>query len=129
MRKLKRIISILIIAVLLVGIFSVFNSAQAITLGDMQSKMEAFESAGSEVQVDVATVASEFSGLAKILTTIGAGVLVIVITYMGIKYFISTPEEQAKLKGQLIGLVVSALVIFGATAIWKIAIGIFRNMK
>lgn len=128
MRKLKRIISILIIAVLLVGIFSVFNSAQAITLGDMQSKMEAFESAGSEVQVDVATVASEFSGLAKILTTIGAGVLVIVITYMGIKYFISTPEEQAKLKGQLIGLVVSALVIFGATAIWKIAIGIFRNM-
>ena len=125
MRKLKRIISILIIAVLLVGIFSVFNSAQAITLGEMQSKMEAFESAGSEIQVDVAT---EFSGLAKILTTIGAGVLVIVITYMGIKYFISTPEEQAKLKGQLIGLVVSALVIFGATAIWKIAIGIFRNM-
>lgn len=128
MRKLKRIISILIIAVLLVGIFSVFNSAQAITLGEMQSKMEAFESAGSEIQVDVATVATEFSGLAKILTTIGAGVLVIVITYMGIKYFISTPEEQAKLKGQLIGLVVSALVIFGATAIWKIAIGIFRNM-
>ena len=128
MRKLKRIISILIIAVLLVGIFSVFNSAQAITLGDMQSKMEAFESAGSDIQVDVATVATEFSGLAKILTTIGAGVLVIVITYMGIKYFISTPEEQAKLKGQLIGLVVSALVIFGATAIWKIAIGIFRNM-
>lgn len=128
MRKLKRIISILIIAVLLVGIFSVFNSAQAITLGDMQSKMEAFETAGADVQVDVATVATEFSGLAKILTTIGAGVLVIVITYMGIKYFISTPEEQAKLKGQLIGLVVSALVIFGATAIWKIAIGIFRNM-
>lgn len=128
MRKLKRIISILIIAFLLVGIFSVFNSAQAITLGDMQSKMEAFESAGSDIQVDVATVATEFSGLAKILTTIGAGVLVIVITYMGIKYFISTPEEQAKLKGQLIGLVVSALVIFGATAIWKIAIGIFRNM-
>lgn len=128
MRKLKRIISILIIAVLLVGIFSVFNSAQAITLGEMQSKMEAFETAGADVQVDVATVATEFSGLAKILTTIGAGVLVIVITYMGIKYFISTPEEQAKLKGQLIGLVVSALVIFGATAIWKIAIGIFRNM-
>ena len=128
MRKLKRIISILIIAVLLVGIFSVFNSAQAITLGDMQSKMDAFESAGSEVKVNVETVAAEFSGLAKILTTIGAGVLVIVITYMGIKYFISTPEEQAKLKGQLIGLVVSALVIFGATAIWKIAIGIFRNM-
>ena len=128
MRKLKRIISILIIAVLLVGIFSVFNSAQAITLEGMQKKMEAFESAGADISVDVASVANEFSGLAKILTTIGAGVLVIVITYMGIKYFISTPEEQAKLKGQLIGLVVSALVIFGATAIWKIAIGIFRNM-
>lgn len=128
MRKLKRIISVLIIAVLLVGFFSVFNSVQAITLGEMQDKMTAFESAGADISVDVASVANEFSGLAKILTTIGAGVLVIVITYMGIKYFISTPEEQAKLKGQLIGLVVSALVIFGATAIWKIAIGIFRNM-
>ena len=128
MRKLKRIISVLIIAVLLVGFFSVFNSVQAITLGEMQDKMTAFESAGADISVDVASVANEFSGLAKILTTIGAGVLVIVITYMGIKYFISTPEEQAKLKGQLIGLVVSALVIFGATVIWKIAIGIFRNM-
>ena len=128
MRKLKRIISVLIIAVLLVGFFSVFNSVQAITLGEMQDKMTAFESAGADISVAVASVAHEFSGLAKILTTSGAGVLVIVITYMGIKYFISTPEEQAKLKGQLIGLVVSALVIFGATAIWKIAIGIFRNM-
>ena len=88
MRKLKRIISVLIIAVLLVGFFSVFNSVQAITLGEMQDKMTAFESAGADISVDVASVANEFSGLAKILTTIGAGVLVIVITYMGIKYFI-----------------------------------------
>ena len=47
---------------------------------------------------------------------------------MGIKYFISSPEEQAKLKGQLIGVVVSAVVIFGAYSIWKMAVSIFMNM-
>ena len=47
---------------------------------------------------------------------------------MGIKYFISSPEEQAKLKGQLIGVVVSAVVIFGAVSIWELAINIFKDM-
>ena len=46
--------------------------------------------------------------------------LVGVTIVMGIKYMFATPEEAAKLKQQLIGLVVSAVVVLGATAIWKI---------
>lgn len=63
-------------------------------------------------------------GLGQILTTIGAGVMVAVITYMGIKYLTSGPEAQAKLKTQLIGVVVSGVVIFGAYTIWSIVVKI-----
>ena len=50
---------------------------------------------------------------------IGAGVMVGVTTYMGIKYLTAGPEAQAKLKVQLIGVVVSGMVIFGSYYIWR----------
>ena len=56
----------------------------------------------------------------NILTGIGVVVLVAVTIIMGMKYMFATPDQAAKLKQQLIGLVVSAVVILGATAIWKI---------
>lgn len=124
---LKRIISVLIIMIVVVGILSVNNSAQALTMSEMSTKISTFKTNGSTT-ISTSEITTEFAGLAKILTTIGAGVLVIVITYMGIKYFISSPEEQAKLKGQLIGVVVSAVVIFGAVSIWELAINIFKGM-
>ena len=49
-----------------------------------------------------------------------AGVLVAVLTFMGIKYITSGPEAQGKLKQQLIGVVVSGVVIFGAYGIWQL---------
>ena len=127
MSVLKRIISVLIMAVVMVGILSVDSTVSAIDLDGMSSKIETFKKNGTTT-IDTTEITTEFAGLAKILTTLGAGVLIIVITYMGIKYFISSPEEQAKLKGQLIGVVVSAVVIFGAVSIWKLAINIFKGM-
>ena len=125
---LKRIISILIVTVCLIGIFSIENRVSAVSLKEMATDIEDFKKAGDKLTVNTGEMEKEFAGLGKILTTIGAGVLLIVITYMGIKYFISSPEEQAKLKGQLIGVVVSAVVIFGAYSIWKMAVSIFMNM-
>ncbi len=127
-KNFKRIISVLMLVVLFLGIFSVINIAEAVTLSDMAGQIDKFKQAGSQATVDTTTIETEFASLGKILTTIGAGVLIIVITYMGIKYFISSPEEQAKLKGQLIGVVVSGVVIFGAYSIWKMAVSIFSNM-
>lgn len=77
-----------------------------------------------QVGIDYNKITDEFTGLGQILTTIGAGVMVAVITYMGIKYLTSGPEAQAKLKTQLIGVVVSGFVIFGAYIIWKIVVQI-----
>lgn len=128
----KRIISILIITVAMFSVISMPNAVYADddvpTLQSMSDKIKKFKENGSEVEIETEVIEQNFSALGKILTTIGAGVLVIVITYMGIKYFISSPEEQAKLKGQLVGVAVSALVIFGAYSIWKITVSIFMNI-
>lgn len=130
MKKMVKIVNIIIL--LVVVMMFVSAPVQALSLKDMQDKVNDFKSKGTEKvtisEESVGQITTEFADLAKILTTIGAGVLVIIITYMGIKYFISSPEEQAKLKGQLIGIVVSAIVIFGAVSIWDLAITIFGNM-
>ena len=39
---------------------------------------------------------------------------------MGIKFITASPEEQGKIKGQLIGLAISTVVILGAYTIWKL---------
>ena len=69
-------------------------------------------------------VTDEFEDLAQILTMIGIGVMVGVTTYMGIKYLTAGPDAQAKLKVQLIGVVVSGVVIFAAFSIWKLVLQI-----
>ena len=78
------------------------------------------EKQAADSGIQVGDITSEFTELGKILTTIGAGVMVAVTTYMGIKYITAGPEAQAKLKQQLIGVVVSGVVIFGAYGIWQI---------
>ena len=48
---------------------------------------------------------------------------------MGIKWITANPEEQAKLKQQTIGLVVSAVVILGAYTIWSITLKIVSGLS
>lgn len=95
-------------------------------LNNMESQTQNFLNAGSSSSgnINYNNIANEFSGLGQILTMIGAGVMVAVTTYMGIKYLTAGPEAQAKLKVQLVGLVVSGMVIFGSYYIWKIVIQI-----
>lgn len=73
-----------------------------------------------ERQIDKIGIMDILRPIIEILTAIGVIVLVAVTIIMGIKYMFATPEEAAKLKQQLIGLVVSSVVVLGAAAIWKI---------
>lgn len=60
------------------------------------------------------------TGLASILTTIGVIVVLIGLLVIGIKYMMATPEEAAKLKTKLVGIVISGIVIIGAWGIWNL---------
>lgn len=127
--KNKVLKKLLMAVVLLYVLISAFSNVKAITLSDMESKAQNFITAGSNNQnIDYTNVTKEFSDLGQILTMIGAGVMVGVTTYMGIKYLTAGPEAQAKLKVQLIGVIVSGMVIFGAYYIWKIVIDIASSL-
>ena len=73
---------------------------------------------------DLGEIGGNFSNIGKILVFIGAGVLVAGLSYIGIMYMVSSPEKRAKLKQQLIGLLVAGVVIFGAYSIWSVLIQI-----
>lgn len=121
----KCFIKIFLVMILLYGIITPFYSSSALTLSEMEDKAQTFINTGSSnVNIDVTNVTKEFSDLGQILTMIGAGVMVAITAYMGIKYLTAGPEAQAKLKVQLIGVVVSGMVIFGAYYIWKIVVNI-----
>ena len=68
------------------------------------------------------------SGLANILTTIGVVVVLAGLLIIGIKYMTATPEEAAKLKSKLVGLVIAGVVIIGAFGIWKLVGTFLENI-
>ena len=122
---------ILIIALLMVVSFIIPNDSLA--LDDMIKQANDFVSTGQTNAkndgVDPDAIAKEFIPLGQLLTIIGMGVMIAATTFMGIKYLTASPEGQAKLKEQLIGLVVAGIVVFGAYHIWSFALDIVQKFE
>ena len=130
MKTIKRIFSILCIILIIINIFNInLYKVEALTLSDMQKETDEFMKKGQTGSKSIKGdgIFKDLADMGSILTTIGAGVLVAATLYMGIKYMTASPEAQAKLKQQLIGLVVSGFVIFGSYAIWKIVVTIVEK--
>ncbi len=126
---IKIIFILMAIYFVISNIYIVNAKEEKITLKKMEEQANKFLVQGSQQSgnIDTQSIAENFVGLGQILTMVGAGVLVAVTTYMGIKYLTAGPEAQAKLKIQLIGVVVSGVVIFGAYGIWKLVINIAKQ--
>ena len=122
MKFAKKIMIIGFMAILFLSFWNL-NSVYAIDLKSLDEESTGFLNIGKENAGDLgpiqAAVTKNFMGLGQILTMVGAGVMVAVISYMGIKYLVSPPDKQAALKQQLIGVVVAGIVIFGAYGIWS----------
>ncbi len=130
MKTIKRIFSILCLILIIINIFNInLYKVEALTLSDMQKETDEFMKKGQTGSKSIKGdgIFKDLADMGSILTTIGAGVLVAATLYMGIKYMTASPEAQAKLKQQLIGLVVSGFVIFGSYAIWKIVVAIVEK--
>lgn len=130
MKTIKRIFSILCLILIIINIFNInLYKVEALTLSEMQSETNDFMTHGKDGSEGIKGdgIFKDLADMGSILTTIGAGVLVAATLYMGIKYMTASPEAQAKLKQQLIGLVVSGFVIFGSYAIWKIVVTIVEK--
>ena len=83
-------------------------------------------SAGSVIEED--DVIDAFIPVGKFLVIAANAVIVVVIAIMAVKWITAKPEQQAKLKEQLIGLVVAIVVIYGAVGIWTVIKGFMEGI-
>ena len=86
------------------------------------------EQGQANAKINVNKIAEIMKPLASLLLGIGTVVLVVVTAIMGVKYMAATPEARGKLKSQLIGIAVSAVVLFGAYGIWSLAYTIMSDL-
>lgn len=122
------------IMLIILSIMSINYTVQAADGGIDWSSADKFieegkksEAGGLEAE-DLTEIGASFTSIGTVLTYIGAGVVVAAMAYMGILYMISPPEKQAKLKQQLLGLVIAAAVIFGAYYIWRIVVNLLTDV-
>lgn len=127
MRTKKKTIMLIMILMLIILFLIQFTSATyAFSLQDMKTKADNFKSAGQDEADKILPIEGsggieeKFIPIGQVLVTIASIVLVIVTLIMAIKYLTANAEQKGKLKQQLIGLVVSIIVIYGAVGIWTI---------
>lgn len=73
-------------------------------------------------------VIDAFVPVGQVLVIVANAVILVVVAVMGVKWITAKPEQQAKLKEQLIGLVVAIVVIYGAVGIWTIIKGFMEEL-
>ena len=73
-------------------------------------------------------LAETSNNIYNILLAIAMVVAVAVGVTLGIKFMISSVEEQAKIKELLVAYVAGCIVVFGAMGIWKLAVTTFSKL-
>ena len=79
----------------------------------------------SNAQNDVAKIGNQLIG---IITTVGVVVAVIILLVLGIKYMMGSASEKAEYKKTMIPYLVGAILIFGASAITKVVVGLAQGI-
>ena len=123
---MKKRITITILTI----IFLLMNNTctlASVTWYDIQGQADGFISKGQS-GANLINVQETVRSVGQILTTIGLAVVLVGILILGIKYMMASPEEAAKIKGQLVGLVISAIVIFGAWGIWSLVVRALQSV-
>ena len=124
---MQRVLKIFIWFVIIYVAFSNLYFSNA-SLGEMKNQLDGWLATGENgANVSLNNSIAQIVDIGSILTTVGVAVMLGVTSYMGIKYLTAGPDAKAKLKTQLIGVVVSGVVIFGAYYIWKLVISVAQN--
>lgn len=130
MRMKKTIVSIAL-TILLVITFIPHNVYAEDLMQNMKDQAISWLDKGKELGNNVlpsTTLQNKFIPIGQVLVTIATIVVLVVTLVMGIKYITANPEEKGKLKQQLIGLVVSIVVIYGAVGIWTLVQNIMNSL-
>jgi len=83
---------------------------------------------GAESEVSDDQTAEIMTILYNVLLSLGSIIAVGIGGSLGIKFMTASAEDKAKVKESMIPYVAGTAVIFGALAIWKLAIKIFSQI-
>ena len=129
MKIVNKIVIIIFCMIIITGLYSLKTYAvdDCIQVADLSlqtilNKADSFKNHGNnQVKITIDKAEKELLPLGTILVVAGNITVVIVAAVMGIKWITASPEQQSKLKQQMIGFVVSIVVIYGAVGIWMFA--------
>lgn len=127
----KTIISLLIFYIILfLGPFSCYSNA--ISIDGMIKQGDGFVKTGEDSKTDTIdgdNFTKTVKQVYRVLLGIGIGVSVIIIGIMGVKIMIGSVEEKAEIKEKMIPYIIGCGVMFGAFAIWRIAMVIAGSIS
>ena len=110
--KNKKIIGKMIIAILVISIMALISVGKvyASPLDDFDGTITGADDAKSGIQTLLGTVLTG-------IRLVGAGIAICILSYVGIKYMISSASERAELKNYMIKYVIGAVLLISATFI------------
>lgn len=115
MKKLSKILSVFMIALMLMAITTnVF--AEKININQISSNANLNGATTNMTKIG--------SVVLTLVTNVGIILSVVVIAILGVKYMMGSTEEKAEYKKAMIPYIVGAVLVFGASAIGKIAMGL-----
>lgn len=127
----KKAAIFLIIIILLIFSFIPHSVYAEDPLQDMKDQATSWINNGEELGKNIlpsSDLQKTFVPIGQVLVAVATIVVLVVTIIMGIKYITANPEEKGKLKQQLIGLVVSIVVIYGAVGIWNLVQNIMKSL-
>lgn len=120
MKKSLKIFAVVLIAMLVV--FSVSTSSYADSAKDVISGINA-DTSGINSQ-GMKTIAGRVLGLLQIVSAILA---VILVAYLGFKMVLGSANEKADVQKQFIPLIIGVTIVFAATSIANLLLGIMST--
>lgn len=122
-RKMLMFVVVMIISLINIGCVS----KASMDWGTIQGQAQDFAGGAGSAPINIGALQGPVIQVGNILTTIGLAIVMVGILIIGIKYMMASPEGAAKIKGQLVGLVVAGVVIFGAYGIWSIVVNVLQT--
>lgn len=120
MKKSLKIFAVVLIAMLVV--FSVSTSSYADSAKDVIGGINA-DTSGIDSQ-GMKTIAGRVLGLLQIVSAILA---VILVAYLGFKMVLGSANEKADVQKQFIPLIIGVTIVFAATSIANLLLGIMST--
>ena len=121
-RTIKLASVLLLIAVISMTLTTMVSANGGIDAANIEGGLKGTT---SNAQNDVTKIGNQLIG---IITTVGVVVAVIILLVLGIKYMMGSASEKAEYKKTMIPYLVGAILIFGASAITKVVVGLAQGI-